>query len=87
MILNVTKAEYKGGYKIYLTFNNGKSVLADLEETIFSDNRKIFLPLRDINYFKNFSISLNTITWENEADFAPEFLLALGENQAFLHSA
>jgi len=87
MILNVTKAEYKGGYKIYLTFNNGKSVLADLEETIHSDTRKIFMPLRDINYFKSFSITLNTITWENEADFAPEFLLELGEKQSLLHSA
>ncbi|NEW82462.1 MAG: DUF2442 domain-containing protein [Mariniphaga sp.] len=37
--------------------------------------------LRDIEYFKNFEIRLNTITWDNEVDFAPEFLLELGSKQ------
>ena len=81
MILNVTNAEFKEGYKVVLTFNNGESVLVDLEETLLNDTRKIFFPLRDSDYFKNFKISLNTITWDNEADFAPEFLLELGKQQ------
>ena len=81
MILNVTCADYKVGYKVFFTFNNGESVLTDLEDTIFSDYRKIFLPLRDIDYFKSFKVRLNTITWDNEADFAPEFLLELGKQQ------
>ena len=81
MILNVTYAEYKCEYKVFLTFNNGKSVIVDLKETIFADHRSIFIPLRDIEYFKNFKIRLNTITWDNEADFAPEFLLELGRKQ------
>lgn len=82
MILNVKNAEYIDGYKVFLTFNNGESVLADLENTVFSDTRRIFIPLRDIDYFKSFKIYLNTITWDNEADFAPEFLLELGKQQA-----
>ena len=82
MILNVKNAEYINGYKVFLTFNNGESVLADLENTVFSDTRRIFIPLRDIDYFKSFKIYLNTITWDNEADFAPEFLLELGKQQA-----
>ena len=81
MILNVKNAEYINGYKVFLTFNNGESVLADLEGTIFSDTRRIFIPLRNIDYFKSFKIYLNTITWDNEADFAPEFLLELGKQQ------
>jgi hypothetical protein len=81
MILNVTKAEYKAGYKIFLTFNNGESVLTDLKETVLSDSRKVFFPLRDLEYFRDFKIRLNTITWDNEADFAPEFLLELGKKQ------
>lgn len=81
MILNVTNAAYKVGYQIFLTFNNGESVLIDLENTIFNDSRKIFLPLRDIDYFRSFKIRLNTITWDNEADFAPEFLLELGRHK------
>jgi hypothetical protein len=81
MIIDVIKAEYRGGFKLFLTFNNNESVIVDLRHTIYSDNRKIFQPLRDENYFKTFSIKLNTITWKNEADFAPEFLLELGKAQ------
>ena len=81
MILNVKHAEYKAGYKVYLVFNNGESVLTDLEDTLQNDSRKIFNPLRDIKYFKTFKIGLNTITWDNGADFAPEFLLELGKHQ------
>ncbi len=83
MILNVIKAEYKAGYRIFLTFNNGESVLTDLKETLLSDSREVFFPLRDLDYFRNFKIRLNTITWDNEADFAPEFLLELGKQQEF----
>ncbi len=60
-------------------FNNGESVLTDLKDVIFADTRKIFLPLRDVDYFKSFTVKFNTITWGNEADFAPEFLLELGK--------
>ena len=86
MILDVINAEYKSGYKIFLTFNNGESVLTDLEETLLNESRRIFLPLRDITYFKNFKIRLNTISWDNEADFAPEFLLELGRQQEFVNT-
>ena len=85
MILNVTYAEYKVGYKVFLTFNNGESVLVDLKDTLLNDSRKIFIPLKDIEYFKTFKIRLNTITWDNEADFAPEFLLELGKRQESKH--
>ena len=81
MILNVTDAKYKGEYKVFLTFNNGESVVADIEETIMNETRKIFFSLRDMEYFKSFKIRLNTITWDNGADFAPEFLLELGKKQ------
>jgi hypothetical protein len=81
MILNVVKAEYKSGYKVFLAFNNGENVIVDLESSIMNDTRKIFMPLRELNYFKSFKIVFNTIAWENEADFAPEFLLELGKTQ------
>lgn len=81
MILNIINAEYKEGYKIFLTFNNNESVLVDLKETIMKDSGKIFFPLRNQKYFKSFKINLNTITWDNDADFAPEFLLDLGKKQ------
>lgn len=79
MILNVIKAEHIKDYQILLDFDNGKSVSVDLKNTIFNEKRKIFQPLKDVEYFKNFKIKFNTITWDNEADFAPEFLFELGK--------
>jgi hypothetical protein len=82
MILKVTNAEYKGGFEVLLSFNTGETLLVDLKKTIMNEHRKIFKPLQDPDYFKSFHISLNSIVWENEADFAPEFLLELGQQQA-----
>ncbi|MCX6249917.1 MAG: DUF2442 domain-containing protein [Bacteroidetes bacterium] len=81
MIIDVVNVEYKEGFKIFLSFNNNESVIVDLKTTIYTDNRKIFEPLRDLGYFKTLKIRLNTITWDNGADFAPEFLLELGKAQ------
>ena len=86
MILNVTYAEYKTGYKVLLSFNNGESIIVDLEDVLLEDSRKIFFPLRDLEYFKRFKLGLNTITWDNEADFAPEYLLELGKQQESVKS-
>ena len=81
MILNVINAQYIENYQLKLSFDNGEIVFVDLEETLINEKRKIFQALKDINYFKKFMIKFNTITWENEADFAPEFLLELGKQK------
>ena len=62
---------YLVGYKIQLLFNNGETKVVDLSNSL---NGKVFTPLKDIEYFKRFSIKFNTIEWENSADFAPEYL-------------
>ena len=79
MILNVIQAKYQEKYKILLTFNDGKTKLVDLKKSIFEDHRKIFEPLRDLEFFKRFEIKFSTITWENQADFAPEYLYQIGK--------
>ncbi|MBW8051340.1 MAG: DUF2442 domain-containing protein [Cytophagales bacterium] len=79
MILNVTQGKYQEKYKILLTFNNGEIKLVDLKKSIFEDHRKIFEPLKDLEYFKRFEIKFSTITWENQADFAPEYLYQIGK--------
>lgn len=76
-ILAISTAKYIAEYKIFCSFNNGISKTIDLEQTIQLEKRKIFEPLKEINYFKNFELKLNTIVWENEVDFAPEFLITL----------
>jgi hypothetical protein len=81
MLLEVTSAKYIKDYQIHLRFNNGYETIVDLENILLNEKRRIFHPLLDKEYFKNFSIRFNTICWENEADFAPEFLYELGSSQ------
>lgn len=75
MFIEVTKAEYLDGYRIMLLFNNGEKRIVDLSQSL---NGEVFAPLKDISFFKRFSIKFNTIEWENGADFAPEYLYEIG---------
>ena len=75
MFIEVVKAEYLDGYRISLLFNNGEKRVVNLENSL---RGTVFAPLKNIDYFKNFSIKFNTIEWENGADFAPEYLYEIG---------
>jgi hypothetical protein len=73
-MVEVVEAKHIEKYIIWLKFNNGVSGKADLENDLWGS---VFEPLKNIDTFKRFTVSkeLGTIVWENEADFAPEFLL------------
>ena len=75
-LLKVVDAKYLEGYKIEFRFNNGIIKVVDLTDEIYGE---VFEPLKDINYFKNFTLNPFTIEWENGADFSPEFLFNKGE--------
>ena len=75
MFIEVIKAKYIEGYRLLLLFNNGERRIVDLSNSL---KGSVYIPLKDINYFKNFSIKFNTIEWENGADFAPEYLYEIG---------
>ena len=68
-------AEHLDGYRLLLQFNNGERKIVDLSNSL---KGTVYTPLKDIDYFKNFSIKFNTIEWENGADFAPEYLYKIG---------
>jgi len=74
-MLEVTRAEYEEGYKIHVSFNNGEEGVVDLKDALWGP---MFEPLRDVGAFQRFRVSevLHTICWDNDADFAPEFLYA-----------
>jgi len=61
------------------TFNNGTVAEIDLSGSL---SGSIFEPLRDVEYFKSFSIVGHTLAWPNGADFAPEYLHSLAVTPA-----
>jgi hypothetical protein len=71
MLLHVDRAEYLGGHRVHLWFNDGTDGDVDLAQVL---SGPIFKPLRDANFFKQFRLEGHTLAWENGADFAPEYL-------------
>ena len=80
MFLHVTNAKYIEGYKVEVSFNNGREGIADLSGAL---KGPIFEALKNKSQFSNFIIDdeLETIVWANGADLAPEYIYF----QAFKH--
>ena len=75
MFLEVVNAEYIRDYLLKIKFNTGDIKIVDLKNSL---QGPVFEPLKDINFFRQFTIHYNTIEWKNGADFAPEYLFELG---------
>ena len=71
MFLHVVEARYVRDYTVWLRFSDGVSGEVDLSAEL---EVPVFGPLRDLDRFKRFALAHHTLTWENGADFAPEFL-------------
>jgi hypothetical protein len=82
----ITAARYLKDFKVSVTFNSGESYIIDLKDELTGE---IFEPLKDPKIFSSlkFEPELDTIVWENGADFAPEFLHELGRKQNETQSA
>lgn len=70
-LIKIVEAKYVEGYKIDLSFSDGLKGIVDLKEELWGE---VFEPLKDVQYFKEFSQDRWTIGWDCGADFAPEFL-------------
>jgi len=73
-MIHVIKAELKDGYKINVEFNNGKMGIIDFKEILENDHREIIKELLDKKIFKTVKVKLNTLCWDNEVDFSPDYL-------------
>ena len=73
MVPRIIEMKYLSGYKVWLRFDDGKEGEVDLQDELWGE---VFEPLKQLERFKTVSLDreLNTIRWENGADFAPEFL-------------
>ncbi len=76
MLIYIKNAQYIKDYQINIEFTNGLSKIVDLEKHL---KGKVFEPLKNIEYFKQFQVNADTetIEWNNGADFAPLFLYNL----------
>ena len=73
MYFNITEAKYLKNHEIRLNFEDGSVGKVDLSKYI--EQGTVFDKLRDINYFKSFSIEYGTLIWgKGELDIAPETL-------------
>ena len=73
MFLHVKEAKHLRDYVLWLRFNDGAEGEIDLSGELEGE---VFGPLKDPEAFKKFRVDpeLETVVWENGADFAPEFL-------------
>ena len=73
MLIHVINAKYVDGYRIEVTFNNGRKGIADLAGTL---NGPVFEKLKDKSEFCRFKVDeeLDTLVWANGADLAPEYI-------------
>ncbi|MEB3189690.1 MAG: DUF2442 domain-containing protein [Snowella sp.] len=76
MFLHIVSASYIDNYKIKIQFNDHRTGIVDLADSL---KGKVFRPLQDLDLFQQFEVDveLGTICWPNGADFAPEYLYFL----------
>ena len=68
---SVVRAEYRGGFRIHLTFNDLSEQTVDFRSWL---RGPVFQALKDPAYFREFFVDGGTVAWPNGADIAPETL-------------
>lgn len=78
MFTEVTHADYIGDYKVSVLFNDGVKKTIDFYNILFVNDYPAFIPLRNLEVFKNFKVT-DTLEWDNGTiDIAPETIYELG---------
>lgn len=79
-MLHIKSVKYLGGHRLWVAFDDGTEGQVDLRSCL---QGPVFEPLQAESYFSRVSVDpeLETIVWPNGADFAPEFVKQLHEQQ------
>lgn len=87
MLLEITHAEYLGDHKVHLSFNDGRTGVADLYALIDPKPLSLFSVFADETFVKQFSLEHGTLCWPGERDVAAEYLyfLAFRDDPALHH--
>jgi hypothetical protein len=70
---SVVRAQYRGTYRIHVTFNDRSEGTIDFRRWL---KGPVFDPIKDLDYFRRFFVEGGTVAWPNGADIAPETLYA-----------
>lgn len=68
---SVIRADYRGGFRIRLAFNDLSERTVDFRPWL---EGPVFEALKDPAYFRQFFVDGGTVAWPNGADIAPETL-------------
>ena len=68
---SVVRAEYQGGFRIHVVFNDNSEATLDFQPWL---DGPVFEPLKNPNVFRRFFVEGGTVAWPNGADVAPETL-------------
>jgi hypothetical protein len=68
---SVVRADYRGGFRIHLTFNDLSEGTVDFRPWL---EGPVFEALKAPAYFREFFLDGGTVAWPNGADIAPEIL-------------
>ena len=71
LVSSVIRAEYCGGYRAHVTFNDESEKTIDFREWL---KGPVFEPLKAPNRFRKFFLDGGTVAWPSGADIAPETL-------------
>ncbi|HYM04918.1 MAG TPA: DUF2442 domain-containing protein, partial [Terriglobales bacterium] len=69
LLPSVIRAEYRGGFRIHVTFNDNSEKTIDFRRWL---DGPVFEPLKSPEYFRRFFIDGGAVAWPNGADIAPE---------------
>ncbi len=83
MLHTVKKVEYLEEYRLKLYFDDRSVKVVDLEDML-KKAKNMFLPLRDIGYFKQVRCDGTTISWPNGVDLCPDVLYKMGKGASRL---
>lgn len=75
---SVKKVEYLKDYKLKLHFDDKKIKIIDLEYLV-KNAKNMFLPLKEVSYFKKVKTDGTTIVWPNGVDLCPDVLYEIGK--------
>jgi len=73
MLVHLVNAKYIDGYRVEVSFNDGRKGIADLSDAL---RGPVFESLKDESEFCRFVVDkeLDTLVWANGADLAPEYI-------------